>query len=197
MWRYMSVCVPLTTTITFLLITSIHTVSISITAPADGDAMAIFALELITVTFHITAVLDKNILIFIRTPGTVCQISKHNVNQEGNIISYLIWAISTIMVSIALPAPSNAAAIGAGKLTLWTLTGYWEQTEQGLAKWQKVIKKEQRVEARRAVRKRKEKNTGYSVWSQTYMNKIRFIIHITRLTHWAQGWGWYNILYCM
>lgn len=50
----------LTTTVTFLLITAIQTVNISIAAPADGDAMAVFALELITVTLHITAILEQN-----------------------------------------------------------------------------------------------------------------------------------------
>lgn len=52
-------CAFLTTTVTFLLITAIHTVGVSITAPADGDAMAIFALELIAIALHITAVLDQ------------------------------------------------------------------------------------------------------------------------------------------
>lgn len=76
-------CVFLTTTVTFLLITAIHAVSISITAPADGDAMAIFALELITVTLHITAILDQ-IKELLSLVALVCQISTQNVNQEGN-----------------------------------------------------------------------------------------------------------------
>lgn len=49
----------LTTAVTFLLITAIQAVNISITTPADGDAMAIFALELITVTLHITVILEQ------------------------------------------------------------------------------------------------------------------------------------------
>lgn len=47
----------LTSSVTFLLIAAIQTVNISIAAPADGYAMAVFALELITVTLHITAIL--------------------------------------------------------------------------------------------------------------------------------------------
>lgn len=50
----------LTTAVTFLLIAAIHTVSISITAPANGDAVAILALELVAVTFDIAAVLRQN-----------------------------------------------------------------------------------------------------------------------------------------
>lgn len=49
----------LTTTVTFLLIAAIQAVHIGVTAPADGDAMAVFALELIAVTLHITAILDQ------------------------------------------------------------------------------------------------------------------------------------------
>ncbi len=80
-------CVFLTTAVTFLFITAIRTVRISVTAPADGDAMAVFALELITVTLHITAILDQDKEFFSLVP-LVCQISKQNVNQEGNA-----WAI--------------------------------------------------------------------------------------------------------
>lgn len=62
----------LTAAVTFLLIAAIHAVSISVTAPADGDAMAIFALELIAVTLHITAILDQEQrIIFISAPWYV------------------------------------------------------------------------------------------------------------------------------
>lgn len=56
----LAMCVFLTTTVTFLLVAAIHTVGVSITAPADGDAMAIFALELITVALHITIILHQS-----------------------------------------------------------------------------------------------------------------------------------------
>lgn len=49
----------LTATVTFHLIAAIQTVNISIAAPADGDAMAVFALKLITVALHVAAVLEK------------------------------------------------------------------------------------------------------------------------------------------
>lgn len=55
----MWLCVFPTTAVTFLLITAIHTVGISITAPANRDAMTIFALELVTVAFYVTAILDQ------------------------------------------------------------------------------------------------------------------------------------------
>jgi len=76
-------CVFLTATVTFLLITAIQTVDISIAAPANGDAMAVFTLELITVTLHITAILDQTKRIFSLVP-LACQILRQNVNQNGN-----------------------------------------------------------------------------------------------------------------
>lgn len=47
----------LTTTVAVFLIAAINAVNIRITAPADGNAVAIFALELINVALHITAIL--------------------------------------------------------------------------------------------------------------------------------------------
>lgn len=55
----MWLCVFPTTAVTFLLIAAVHTVGISITAPANRDAMTIFALELVTVAFDVTAILDQ------------------------------------------------------------------------------------------------------------------------------------------
>lgn len=37
-------------------------------------------------------------------------------------LQHLIRAVSAVMVSVTFPSTSNAAAIGAGKLTLWALT---------------------------------------------------------------------------
>lgn len=71
-WPY--VCF-LTATVTLLFITTIHTIRISITAPADGDAMAIFALELIAVALHITAILGQKAKIFVCYFPPVCQMS--------------------------------------------------------------------------------------------------------------------------
>lgn len=59
LWHYMFVPVFLTTAVAFLLITAIQTVGVSIAAPTDGDAVAIFALELIAVTLHITTILHQ------------------------------------------------------------------------------------------------------------------------------------------
>lgn len=50
---------PLTTAVTVLLVTAVHAVGILVTAPAEGNAVAIFALELISVTFHVTAILKQ------------------------------------------------------------------------------------------------------------------------------------------
>lgn len=50
-------CVFLTATVALLFVAAIHTVGVEITAPADGDAVAVFALELITIAPHITAIL--------------------------------------------------------------------------------------------------------------------------------------------
>lgn len=72
----------LTTTVTFLLVAAIHTVGVGVTAPADGDAMAIFALELIAVALQITAILDQSTKNpSVSAPGVSnfkveCQISK-------------------------------------------------------------------------------------------------------------------------
>lgn len=55
----MWMCVFPTTAVTFLLIAAIHTVGISITAPANRDTMTIFALELVIVAFYVTAILDQ------------------------------------------------------------------------------------------------------------------------------------------
>lgn len=57
---YSPFCVLRTATVTVLLIAAIHTVGVRVAAPADGDTMAIFALELITVTLHITSILDQS-----------------------------------------------------------------------------------------------------------------------------------------
>lgn len=71
----------LTTAVTFLLITAIHAVSVGIAAPTDGDAVAIFALELITVTLHITAILKADN--YFHKYHLLCQILKQYFNQEG------------------------------------------------------------------------------------------------------------------
>ncbi len=80
---HLVMCVSLTTTVTFLFIAAIHTVSISITAPADGDAMAIFALELITVALHITAILDQSKEFLLLAPWYVI-FQSTVLNQEGS-----------------------------------------------------------------------------------------------------------------
>lgn len=56
---HVAVCAFPTTAVTFLLIAAIHAVGIGITAPANRDAMTIFALELVTVAFYVTAILDQ------------------------------------------------------------------------------------------------------------------------------------------
>ena len=61
-----SKCVFITATVTLLLVAAVHAVGIRVAAPADRDAVAVFALELIIVTLHITAVLKtENHSIFI------------------------------------------------------------------------------------------------------------------------------------
>lgn len=47
----------ITTSVAFLLVAAVHAVCIGVTAPAEGDAVAVLALELIAVTLHIAAVL--------------------------------------------------------------------------------------------------------------------------------------------
>lgn len=47
----------LTATVALLLVAAIHTVGVKIAAPADGDAVAVFALELIAIAPHVTAIL--------------------------------------------------------------------------------------------------------------------------------------------
>ena len=78
----------LTTTVTFLLIAAVHTVSVRITAPADGDAMTVFALELIAVALHITAILDqsKGINFWLGVVWCV-KFQSRMSNQEGNATS--------------------------------------------------------------------------------------------------------------
>lgn len=49
----------LTATVTALFVTAIHAIGIFIAAPAEGNAVAVFTLELISVTFHITAILKR------------------------------------------------------------------------------------------------------------------------------------------
>lgn len=56
-WGAHGPAVPLTSAVTLLLITAIQAVGISITAPPDGNAVAILTLELVVVTFEVTAVL--------------------------------------------------------------------------------------------------------------------------------------------
>lgn len=60
LWHYMFGSVFLTTAVAFLLITPIQTVGVSIAAPTDRDAVAVFALELIAVTLHITTILYQS-----------------------------------------------------------------------------------------------------------------------------------------
>lgn len=47
-----------TATVTFLLVAAIQAIGVGITAPSDGDAVAIFALILVAVALDIAAVLE-------------------------------------------------------------------------------------------------------------------------------------------
>lgn len=50
----------LTPTVTFLLIAAVQTVGVGITVPSERDAVAVFALVLIAVALHITAILCEH-----------------------------------------------------------------------------------------------------------------------------------------
>ena len=52
-------CVSFTSTVTLLLVAAVHAVCVGVAAPADGNTVAVLTLELITVTLHITAVLQS------------------------------------------------------------------------------------------------------------------------------------------
>lgn len=49
-----------TSAVTLVLVTAVHTVRVCVTAPADGDTVAVLTLELITVTLHVTAILQED-----------------------------------------------------------------------------------------------------------------------------------------
>lgn len=51
-------CVSPTATVTFLLVAAVQTVGVSVAAPANGDAVAVFALILVIVALDIAAVLE-------------------------------------------------------------------------------------------------------------------------------------------
>lgn len=53
---FSSVC--LTSSVTVLLVTAVHAVGISVTPPAERDAVAVLTLKLVVITLHITAVLQ-------------------------------------------------------------------------------------------------------------------------------------------
>lgn len=98
------------------LITAVHTVSIRITAPAQGDAVTTLALELV----HITA--GGAVFLWARGPaaqsgpwGPVLTLPRSPLSLSS---PHLIGAVGTVMIAVTLPAPSNAAAVGTGKFTL-------------------------------------------------------------------------------
>lgn len=73
----------LTSTVTLLFIAAIHTVSISVTAPAYGNAMAVFTLKLIAVTLQITAILrEKNSIAQRCTPSQKKSTASHVENKR-------------------------------------------------------------------------------------------------------------------
>lgn len=107
-------CSSLTTTVTFLLIAAVQTVSVSVTVPSQRDAVTVSALVLVTVTLHLTAVLCARRELLLASGATVSPLWEREER-------YLVRAVSTVVVTIALPAAGNAAAICAGKLALRTL----------------------------------------------------------------------------
>lgn len=50
----------LTPTVTFLLVAAVQTVGVGVTVPPERDAVAVFALVLVAVALHITAVLREH-----------------------------------------------------------------------------------------------------------------------------------------
>lgn len=62
----------LTPTVTFLLVAAVQTVDVGVTVPSEGDAVAVFALVLVTVTLYITAVLCEQRKLCVSAKGNGC-----------------------------------------------------------------------------------------------------------------------------
>lgn len=118
--RHVGLGVFLTAAVALLFVAAIHTVGVKITAPADGDAVAVFALELVAVAPHVTAILDHRKEIELVSAPAVSGVKAGCDSGRGSR-RYLVRAIGTVVVTVALPAPSNATAVGAGELALRTL----------------------------------------------------------------------------
>lgn len=92
------------------------------------------------------------------------------------------------MITVALPAPGDAAAVRAGKLALRALAGHWGRRETRLErpegrgdeaeskeerrKKERKIEEEEKV-GREQTEKKNKKNKRCSGESETYTNKMR------------------------
>lgn len=121
----------LTRNVATFLVASIDAVSISITAPAQRDAVTVLTLELILITLQITAMLKhKHSLSYSSVHESLLPYNKCKPRSKMKCqdqLLYLIRSIRTVVISITLPPSSNTTSISAGELTFWTLTGHWER----------------------------------------------------------------------
>lgn len=112
--RRLSLSLSLTAAVAFLLVASVQTVSVGVAVPPERDAVAVSALVLVAVTLHLTAVLCGR-----QEPRV--SVSGEGLARREKQERYLVRSVSTVVVSITLPAAGNAAAVRAGELALRTL----------------------------------------------------------------------------
>lgn len=108
----------LTPTVTFLLIAAVQTVGVGVTVPSERDAVAVFALVLVAVALHITAVLREHPELRVSAKGDSAVAWLKDAR-------YLVRSVGTIVIAIALPAAGDTTPIRAGKLALRTLSRHW------------------------------------------------------------------------
>lgn len=110
-----------------VLVRVVPTVILSVTLPGEGFTQSVVTLELIqrAVTPSSTAAIlfiaaVHAVGVGVTTPAdgdAVSVLTLELVVVTLKVTAILIRSISTVMVSVTLPPPSNTAAIGAGKLT--------------------------------------------------------------------------------
>lgn len=134
----------LTASATGFLVAAIHAIGIRITAPAQGDAVTALALELVHVTTGSAVFLwaQEQVSGQIRPPSPaliLLAVLSLPLPPPGlwTHQTHLIGAIRTVVIPITFPAPSNAAAVGAGELTLgagprgWKRSGERDRAQEG------------------------------------------------------------------